>query len=171
MKRRAAAVLCVFGVAGLAMVPAASAKSDAQCEGNRVLTKVSGSSQDANKDGYVCAKGSGAVHDNKVKIAPAPMPGASTACPSGSTAEPDNALSSADANGNGRVCVNHASGAVADDVDGLFAPAPVVAPGYGNCPATFVQDAAVYTQALAVDRNQNGVVCLQAATSTLVDDA
>jgi hypothetical protein len=171
MKRRAAVALCVFGVAGLAMVPVASAKSDSQCNGNRVLTQVSGSSLDSNQDGYVCAKGTGAAQDNKVKIAPAPAPGATTACPSGSIAEPDNALSTADANGNGRVCVDHATGAVEDDVAALTAPAPVVAPGNGVCPPTFVTDAAVYTQALAVDRNQNGVVCLEPATSTLVDDA
>lgn len=170
MKRRAAVVLCAFGVVGLAMVPAASAKSDAQCNGNRVLTQVSGSSLDRNDDGYVCAKGAGAAHDNKVKIAEA-SPSPTAACPSGFTAEPDNSLSTADANGNGRVCVDHVTGAVQDDVDGLYAPPPAVGPGHGVCPPTFVTDAASSTQALVVDRNGNGVVCRQAATSTLVDDA
>jgi hypothetical protein len=69
------------------------------------------------------------------------------------------------------VCVNYATGQVQDDVASASASAPTVSPGYGTCPSGFGSGAALTTQQVVVDRNQNGVVCVDGVTSTMVDDA
>lgn len=172
MKGHAAKVLCVIGVGMLAMAPAASARTTEQCNGNRVLTQVTGSGADSNGDKHVCVKHNEKPKDN-AKFIPPPPPtgGETTACPSGFAAETDNPLSTADANGNARVCVNHATGQVQDDVASVSAPGPAVNPGYGTCPTGFSSGAALTTQQVVVDRNENGVVCVESVTSTMVDDA
>lgn len=169
MKRHAAMLACLVGLLCLAFASSATAKSDAQCDGNRVLVQM-GSSVDLNGDGYVCNKHNDKPQDNKVRIASSST--GATQCPVGSGVEPGNEKSTADKNANGIVCVNRSTGQVSDDDPTAPAGQPVTTSGSGACPSGFAADVAVGSvEGGTVDRNGNGVVCREPSSSTVTDDA
>lgn len=157
----------------LAAAPASARHLKTVCPDGGTLTYMPGTS-DRNGDGFVCVKSNGGVmEDFRADQATVSQ----DQCPAGYNAEPGNAGSSIDANGNGIVCVDEdpnspTYGDIVDD-NPQGAPAPVTGANDFKtvCPAgsTYTFLPVPLPQMPVIDRNGNNFVCYESTTNTYTD--